>query len=166
MEALSDDDEVSTGRPDLQIRLNLSSGPAEKPQAKPLAPSNRDGHSVMPGEAMQQTFTPLRLLDARMRLANAAQHCIVVKHQRALLHAGPFQQFCLADSAPPKQQVISATVPGCCCMDFFCAWYCPTLHLAIKSCDVSPTCPALPCSQIPLLQLHQSRPGSGSAWSN
>ncbi|CAK0783636.1 hypothetical protein CVIRNUC_006835 [Coccomyxa viridis] len=65
MEALSDDDEVITGRPDLQIRLNLSSGPAEKPQAKPLAPSNRTGHSVMPG---------------------------------------PFEQFCLVESAPPKQQ--------------------------------------------------------------
>ena len=56
MEALSDDDEVSPERPDLQIRLNLSSGPAEKPQAKPLAPSNRNAQSVMPGEAMQQTF--------------------------------------------------------------------------------------------------------------
>ena len=65
MEALSDDDEISTGRPVLQIRFNLSSGAADKPQAKPLAPSNQNGNSVMPGEAMQQILSALCLLNLR-----------------------------------------------------------------------------------------------------
>ena len=87
MEALSDDEEVSTGRPDLQIRLNLGSGPAGKPQAKPLAPSNRNAHFVMPGEAMQQTLKAScllhckqqgspRLLDTAMSASINKQSCM------------------------------------------------------------------------------------------
>lgn len=50
MEALSDDEETPVARPDLQIRLNLGSTPAQSPGAKLLAPSNGNCHPAKPGE--------------------------------------------------------------------------------------------------------------------